>query len=345
MRKLKIGIVALLLGLFSMLEGYKSRLLVDIDEMASFSAEEFAAASSASLVKIDPRNPFIAFYPIFLDQSFVVASEPIEKRYLRRLSERYGYRYIHFTNEPLDEALEQAHRSLETNPKYSSEVPSLSLDHSQRLYRLMEKIDEVFTQNDIKYWAGSGTLLGAIRHGGLIPWDNDLDLYIIDTDEAKLEKFKDAFDQAGLVVHYYWKDLYKIFEKDASSIQDPDDPEKTLPFCYPAADIFVMTLEKRNEIEDVYIHRSYDFYWHWNTERFAFSQIKNLQRVPFGPNSISIPGDPEAHLNAVYGTFEYPDLWKKYAFEPIWDHEKEDLFPYQGSLLVEIDDFSPAPWQ
>jgi lipopolysaccharide cholinephosphotransferase len=342
MRKLRITIVVLLFCLN--LEGYKSRLLVDIDTKASFSAEEFAKASSASLVKIDPRNPFIAFYPLFLDQSFVVASDPIEKRYLRRLSERYGYRYIHFSEESLEEAVNQAQHLLEKNPKYSSEIPSLSLDQSQRIYRLMQKIDEAFTRNGITYWAGSGTLLGAIRHGGLIPWDNDLDLYMLDTDETKLEKFKKDLDESGLVIHYYWKDLYKIFEKDAVPIQDPDNPDQLLPFCFPAADIFVMTLEKRHEIEDVYIHRSYDFYWHWNTERFTYSQIKNISRIPFGPISICIPGDPEAHLNAVYGTSEYPDLWKKYAFEPTWDHQKEDLYPYQGSLLVEIDEFSPAPW-
>ncbi|MBS0585432.1 MAG: LicD family protein [Verrucomicrobia bacterium] len=197
----------------------------------------------------------------------------------------------------------------------------------------MDKIDRLFTREELPYWAGGGTLIGAIRHKGLIPWDDDLDLYILEVDEAKLKALD--FDSEGLVLHYYWKDLYKIFEKEALLIPDERDPEQISPFRYPAADIFLMTLEKRREKEDMYVHRSFDFYWYWNNDRFHYSQIEDLTRVPFGPFTILIPKEPEAYLDRVYGPY-----WKSHALEPFWNHKTGAMAP--GASLLEIDNFSPA---
>ena len=41
---------------------------------------------------------------------------------------------------------------------------------------LLKEVDKIFTDNNITYWAVYGTLLGAIRHEDIIPWDDDIDI-------------------------------------------------------------------------------------------------------------------------------------------------------------------------
>ena len=49
----------------------------------------------------------------------------------------------------------------------------------KRVYALAKKICEVFTRNSLFFWTTGGTTLGIVRHGGLIPWDDDLDICIL----------------------------------------------------------------------------------------------------------------------------------------------------------------------
>ena len=56
-----------------------------------------------------------------------------------------------------------------------------------RMTEMLTFIDKVCRDNNLKYWLDSGTLLGARRHGGFIPWDDDTDICMTWKDA---EKFK-----------------------------------------------------------------------------------------------------------------------------------------------------------
>ena len=45
-----------------------------------------------------------------------------------------------------------------------------------RMVDIIKDIDILCAAHGLRYWLSSGTLLGAVRHGGFIPWDDDVDL-------------------------------------------------------------------------------------------------------------------------------------------------------------------------
>ena len=49
-------------------------------------------------------------------------------------------------------------------------------------YQVLSDIQSICTKYHIPYWLEAGSLLGAIRHKGMIPWDSDIDIGMLEKD-------------------------------------------------------------------------------------------------------------------------------------------------------------------
>lgn len=68
----------------------------------------------------------------------------------------------------------------------------------QTLIMMLKDFTSVCEENDIEYFAIGGTLIGAVRHEGIIPWDDDIDIAYRRSDEERIikcikEKYGDKY--------------------------------------------------------------------------------------------------------------------------------------------------------
>lgn len=101
----------------------------------------------------------------------------------------------------------------ETKKRVFSEMPASEgvLRESQLVINyILQEMDEVCRENDIKYWLMGGTLIGAIRHKGFIPWDGDADIGMMREDYEKLKQSLESNLKIEILEYYNFNNYYRI---------------------------------------------------------------------------------------------------------------------------------------
>jgi len=82
-----------------------------------------------------------------------------------------------------------------------------------RMVELLSFLDSFCKKNNIDYWIDSGTLLGAVRHGGFIPWDDDTDVCMKRKDFLKFVKLfgNNQYGDFVLQTHHNDKGFFRFW--------------------------------------------------------------------------------------------------------------------------------------
>ena len=168
----------------------------------------------------------------------------------------------------------------------SAELLRTEPDSILRMYQLMKDVHELFFLHNIKYWAAGGTLLGAVRHQGIIPWDVDLDIFIDQDDEKKLLNLSTFFSNLNYVLFKKREYVYKLYPKE-----------------YPKDHIdIILTYQEDNKIfyscknlQKAYRRDGLPLY-------FTNEELYPLRLSKFGLFNVVIANNPHPYLFYAYGS-------------------------------------------
>lgn len=188
--------------------------------------------------------------------------------------------------------------------------------------------DKICKENGIEYWLDYGNLLGAVRHKGFIPWDDDVDLSLMRKDGERLYNlFKDGIPN--------YEDLF--FEYNNNGRNKCLLKLKHKKLCNIALDLFMVDLyykkttqEEKESLNDI-IHYIYNRpidritrpYYLGNPKRILNRMAKTYEKYIMKGNTADPSTEPSvvcyldyphSHRNRVYD-WEYIYPLKEIEYE------------------------------
>ena len=176
----------------------------------------------------------------------------------------------------------------------------------------LKDADEILASEGVEYCLMFGTLLGLLRHGDFIPWDDDLDIIVFNIHKFE-KRCLGKFEEKGYTVlqDIRWLNPfkpvpflkrrtrcgYRIYARNGDSIPRVRWKFPWLGVWEPVFKKGAMTLPP-----ETFVYHVKDFF--------------PLQRKPLKDFSVMIPQNPEKILNEYFGT----DDWMAYCIPSTLDH-------------------------
>ena len=127
------------------------------------------------------------------------------------------------------------------------------------MLEMLIEFDAICKKHQLQYWLDSGSLLGAVRHQGFIPWDDDIDLSMPIEDYNKLleiagsEFSKDIFFQTTQTDKNFKFDYIKLRSNKASIVEFHEKDKQIKYHQGVFVDIFPMlTIENTDSNKKMY---------------------------------------------------------------------------------------------
>jgi hypothetical protein len=195
--------------------------------------------------------------------------------------------------------LKKLRKELKRRLGLRTERPCFTGQYYERARRLLLDAIDIFNEAGLPYTLDAGTLLGLVREGDLIPWDNDLDMMLPAPSLPQLRQLFWKFRRRGWgVSRTYTMD----FASEAWQVGDPR----------------VVKIRRRHlllfgagsTLLDITIIRKHgDYYW-WEmakrTCRIQASYFDSHDFIDFAGRRVRVPHDYEHYLEHTYGDWRTP---------------------------------------
>ncbi len=104
-------------------------------------------------------------------------------------------------------------------------MQELTLSEIQKIStETLERFDSICKKYNLRYSVAYGTMLGAVRHGGFIPWDDDADVQMPREDYEKLIKLQYEDDEYKILHYSYCDNFFYTFAKMVDKRTDLKEP-------------------------------------------------------------------------------------------------------------------------